>query len=315
MPVEHGAECAEALRDREEDRDGLGADLQREDLADGQVGRAGSRRGEEEDDAPRDRLGGSGQHPLVEQVRGDRQHRPGQDVGARDHLLAADGVEEVPDRQRAEQVPDREGDQVERRVRGVDVVELRQHQGVGEEDRVVQERLGDHQRGAQRGPGPVLREQDPDHGEVAGPLHRPHLQDLVVTDRGQCPAGRLHLVLDAHDRGLGLGGPAVHELPARALRQVAPDEQDHHRQHRPQQEAEPPAHARRQHVQQEQRAQRADDDAAPVSAVDRDVHPPAVAGRDQLVDRGVDGRVLPADTHARDEPGREQEQYPAAARP
>src|SRR5688572_25701119 len=54
--VEDRADGAEALRDGEEDRDGLGPDLQREDLADRQVRRAGTRRREEEDDAPGDRL-------------------------------------------------------------------------------------------------------------------------------------------------------------------------------------------------------------------------------------------------------------------
>ena len=56
----------------------------------------------------------------------------------------------MPDSQRASQVADREGDQVEGRVARIHVVELREHQRVSEEDRVVQERLGDHERRAQR---------------------------------------------------------------------------------------------------------------------------------------------------------------------
>ena len=42
--------------------------------------------------------------------------------------------------------------------------------------------------------------------------------------------------------------------------------------------------------------------AGPVGAVDRDVDPTAIAGRDQLVDRRVDRRILAADAHAGDEP-------------
>src|SRR5262245_27670131 len=47
--VEEGAERAEDLRDGEEDRDRLGTNLYRPGLADCEVGRRGTRRGEEED--------------------------------------------------------------------------------------------------------------------------------------------------------------------------------------------------------------------------------------------------------------------------
>ena len=146
VPVQDGPECPEGLRNGEEHRDRLRPHLQREDLADCQVGRTGTRGREEEDHAPRDRLGGGSQHVLIEQDRGHGEHHAGTDVGPGDHLLPADRVEEAPDRQRAEQVTDRENDQVQGSVRRLDVVEPREHQGVGEEDRVVQEGLGDHQR-------------------------------------------------------------------------------------------------------------------------------------------------------------------------
>jgi hypothetical protein len=45
--------------------------------------------------------------------------------------------------------------------------------------------------------------------------------------------------------------------------------------------------------------------APPVRPVDRDVDAPAVLGRDQLVDRRVDRRVLPADTGSGDESAHE----------
>jgi hypothetical protein len=51
------AERAEELRDREEQGDGLRPDLEREDLARGQVTGAGARGREEEHDRPADRLG------------------------------------------------------------------------------------------------------------------------------------------------------------------------------------------------------------------------------------------------------------------
>ena len=55
-------------------------------------------------------------------------------------------------------------------------------------------------------------------------------------------------------------------------------------------------------VEEDQAAEGAEDRACPVGAVDHDVDAAPVARRDELVDRGVDRRVLAADTHARDEP-------------
>ena len=66
VAVDFRPERAEALGDGEEDGDGLGADLQREDLADSQVGGARAGGGEEEeDDAPGDRLGGGVSTPWL----------------------------------------------------------------------------------------------------------------------------------------------------------------------------------------------------------------------------------------------------------
>ena len=56
--------------------------------------------------------------------------------------------------------------------------------------------------------------------------------------------------------------------------------------------------------------QRADRRAEPPRAVDREVDPPAHARRDQLVDRGVDRRVLAADPGAGEEA--EEEEAPGA---
>ena len=106
------AEGAEALRDGEEHRDRLRPDLKREDLAGGQVAGAGARRGEEEDDRPAQRQRGRVQGAVLEQEGDDHQQDPGQQVGARDHLPAADRVEQPADRQRAEQVARREREEV-----------------------------------------------------------------------------------------------------------------------------------------------------------------------------------------------------------
>jgi hypothetical protein len=86
--------------DGEEHRDGLGPELKREDLARRQVAGARARGGEEEDDRPADGLRGGGEVPVLEQHGGDDEQRAGCDVGAGDHLLPADRVEQVADCQR-----------------------------------------------------------------------------------------------------------------------------------------------------------------------------------------------------------------------
>jgi hypothetical protein len=94
---------------RVEERDRHRPGLHREDLRDRQVRGAAPGRREEEDDAPGDRLCRRVERPVLNRQAGDDQQDPGQDVGARDHRLAADRVEEAPEQQRAEEVADRDG--------------------------------------------------------------------------------------------------------------------------------------------------------------------------------------------------------------
>ena len=136
---------------------------------------------------------------------------------------------------------------------------------------------------------------------------------LVSSTAGRVIAGGLHLVLDVGDRALRGVHPAVHDLPARAFRQVPPHQQDHQPQDRADQEGQPPAQAEVDGLEEDERAQRAEDRTGPVGAVDRDVDPAPEAGRDQFVDGRVDGGVFPADAHAGDEPGDVEEDDPARA--
>ncbi len=289
------AERAEELRDREEHGDGLRPDLQREDLADRQVAGAGARGGEEEDHRPADRLRGCVQRADAEEFRADGQQHTGQDVGAGDHLPAPDGIEQPAEGQRPEQVTDRERHEVVGGVGGLDMEEELEDQAVGEEDRVVQERLRDHQRGAQHGARWVVPEEHPQQGQVADLVGRPDLDLPAGVHRRQLSLGRRDIVLDLADRPLGRLLPAVHDLPARALRQVAPHEDDDQREHRADQEGDPPAPDRRDVVERHKRDDRAEERAGPVGAVDGEVHPAAVLRGDHLVDGRVDRGVLAAD--------------------
>jgi hypothetical protein len=99
------------------------------------------------------------------------------------------------------------------------------------------------------------------------------------------------------DQPLGLLVAPVDEQPARALRDVAPHEQDPETENGAQAEGDAPADVDREQalVQQQDREQRAEGGAEPEGPVDDQVDGPAHARWDQFVDRGVDGRVLPAD--------------------
>jgi hypothetical protein len=131
----------------------------------------------------------------------------------------------------------------------------------------------------------------------------------VVRNLFQLFAGlRAHLVLDFADDLLGLVVAAVDEEPAGALGDVRADDQDADAEHGADQEGEPPAEVRREDrgVEQRHREQRADRGADPVGAVDHQVDAAAHPGRDQLVDRRVDRRVLAADPHPGEEAASEE---------
>jgi hypothetical protein len=100
----------------------------------------------------------------------------------------------------------------------------------------------------------------------------------------------------------------VDEEPARALRNLAADDQDGEPEDRAHREGDPPAHVGREQrgVEQEDRADRADRRPDPVAAVDREVDPAAVPRGDQLIDRRVDRRVLAADARSGEEAADEE---------
>jgi hypothetical protein len=149
-----------------------------------------------------------------------------------------------------------------------------------------------------------------DEADVVG---RIYLDGLGLINRSEAAAGGLGVALDLGDGGLGLLDPTVHEQPARALRQVLPDEQDDEAEHRADEEGHPPRRRRRQVVDDQQGENGGDEGAAPVGPVHRDVDATAVLRRDELVDRRVDGGVLATDAHTGDEPGGVEVVDPALA--
>ena len=204
---------------------------------------------------------------------------------------------------------------VERDLARRHVVEVDQHQGVGEEDRVVQERLGDHQRRAEDRPPREPVEHQPQERQVAVPRLRHDLDRLRLIDRREFLPGLADLLLDLGHHLVGLVLAAVRDQPARALGQHPAHDDDEDGQHRAQQERQPPAHVGGEVVEEDVGDQRAQDRAGPVAAVDPDVDPAPVLRGHHLIDRGVDRRVLPADAHPGHEPGEVEEHQPAGMVP
>ena len=118
-------------------------------------------------------------------------------------------------------------------------VELREDQGIGEEDRVVEEGLRDHQRQAEdRPPGIGLhhRPRDQAEADVVAGLDRDR-----PLGRREGLAGPLELGLDLLDDLAGLLLVAVRDEPAGALRDVVPVEDDDQAEQGADGEADPPA--------------------------------------------------------------------------
>ena len=285
-----------------EHRDGEPAKLDGKELAHGEVGGTGRGGGDEEHGAPERGLGGGGEEAAHEQPAGDREEEARDRVGDGDHLPAADGVEEPAEEDRAEEVADGKRQDVEAHAIGRDAVEAAEDERVGEEDRVVGEGLRDHEREAQDRSAAVLDEEHAgDVGEADLALH--------LDRRGRASDGRKGAAGAAGDVGLdgfddlsGLADAAVEEQPARALGEVAADEEHRQAKERAQAKREPPADrvgddAR---VEQHQRRGGADRGAEPVGAVEGEIGAAAHPGGDELVDGGVHRGALAADAHPGD---------------
>src|SRR5216684_2700334 len=91
---------------------------------------------------------------------------------------------------------------------------------------------------------------------------------------------------------------SMHHEPAWALWNVTPHEQNGHPQDCAHTKAEPPAQVNRQQVRVEQNGRQASTDrrADPPGAIDREIHVTTNARRNELINSGVNGRVLSTDT-------------------
>jgi hypothetical protein len=173
------------------------------------------------------------------------------EVADGDHRLAADGVEQPAEDQRAEEVGRREDDQEHGHEPRRHAEERREERAQVERDPVVGEGLADEERETQDRPAWV------GHEAGAGDLgERDHLAlldlDALVRLLELLPGLLGDVALDPRDDLLGLVLPAVDEEPARALGDVAADQHDREAEHGADAEAEPPADIGREGGRQEE---------------------------------------------------------------
>jgi hypothetical protein len=208
------------------------------------------------------------------------QQGTGQDISPGDHGLAAQSVEETAQQQRAREVPGRERQQVQPHAGACYVVERRQRDRVGEEDRVVEERLADEQGEAERGAPGIAPHQGSRDGNEPDRVPLPDRDLALRLWQLFNPRREAHLLLNVGDDIVGLPLTAVDEQPAGAFRHIAADQQYHQGQHHAEAEAQPPAdvYGEELRVEQHKRGGGARGGAEPIRAVDDQVDPAADAG-------------------------------------
>ena len=168
---------------------------------------------------------------------GHGQQHPGDQVGGGDHLHPAHRVEQPAEQQRSQEVAGREdGDEA---AGLLDPEERGQRVAVGEEEGVVQEGLAHEQGEAEDRPFRVDREHGPGDGRETDGVSL--LDGDGLGDLAEFSAVAPDRVLDVLHDPFALVLATVDEQPARALRHIAPDEQDADGQHRTEAEGQPPA--------------------------------------------------------------------------
>ena len=191
------------------------------------------------------------------------------------------------------------------------VIKPGEHERIGEEDRVVQERLGDHQCGTEDRAFRVFVEHQPQQRQIPVILLGDQDDGVTLIDLRENLPILLSDLLDVPHRLKRFCFAAMSDEPAGAFRKVAPHQHDHGCERRADEEGHAPARVYRQRVEEHEGRERAHDRPGPVGAVDPDIDPPAVPRRHHLVDRRVDGRVLAPDAAAGNEPGDVQVDEPA----
>ena len=122
----------------------------------------------------------------------------------------------------------------------------------------------------------------------------PHLgfqgDGLVVANRLKFMPRLPNILLDPGNDLFGLLTVTVRQHPPRRLRNVLTNKDDNNAENRTNKEANTPAPKLRdlRRVKEVNRGDRTEHDASPVGAIDGQVHPTAILGRNELIDGRVD---------------------------
>ena len=188
---------------------------------------------------------------------------------------------------------------------GRDAVEVRQDQGVGEEDGVVEERLRHHQREAEHRAPPVVAEHRADDRRRSRRSRAGDLDRLVRLGLRRLAGLALDVAPRCRRRSPRPRRRGRASSASAGSRAGLPQKRMTSAEHRADAEAEAPADVdRRSRLGFSRTIEASAPTAAPTqyAAVDRQVDPAPHPRRDQLVDRRVDRRVLAADPRAGEEP-------------
>src|SRR5882757_158682 len=138
--------------------------------------------------------------------------------------------------------------------------------------------------------------------------------DAFLRHRRMLSCGRCDVFLDVADRLLGKLVLAMRHQPSRAFRHEAAEQQDAEAEDGADAETEPPADIRGEQalVEQERNSKRSCRCAKPETTVDDEVDTTAILRWNELIDRGIDRRVLAADAEPGDHPeNREAPEIPS----
>ena len=240
--------------------------------------------------------------PRSNSEAGEEQHHRRGGVGGRDHRPPPDGVEQPADGERPEEIAGGEGHDVEADVLGRHVVEGGEHERVGEEDRVVEERLRDHEaEPEQRAPRDRGRRACGRRRrcDVCGRTWMRHralaaAAATAILSSRMTVASIWRTIASASSARPWMSSQRGLSGKRRRMKRIekpstAP---------RPNAKRQPSAMADDVRIEQQRRRQRAQRGADPVGAVERDVGEAAHARRQELVDGRVHGRALAADAEA-----------------
>ena len=191
---------------------------------------------------------------------------------------------------------DGERQQIEAHVLGLHGIEATQHERIGEENRVVAKSLRSHQHQTEHRPARIMpKKRDAEIGEADGARADPQAQPGQQFRRGGAAA---HFAFHRDGDAFRFFGPPVQQQPTRTFRQISPEEKDAETEYRTQSECQSPADVGRKAsgLQQQAGADRAQRGAHPETSIDAEIGATAIACGYQFLDRGIDRRVLAADS-------------------